>query len=222
MHQCLHLILMGPPGAGKTTIGDLIKQQVPLVSIATGRSLRREVAQGTAIGQMISPLLEQGQFVPDNLVDRLMQQWLSEVPADQGFLLDGYPRNLTQALALEAMLAEINRPLTRVISLDLSESAVLDRLTGRRICRWEGGAFTLHIRDQAAIEHCASLGGTLSQRDDDLPAIITERLAVYVSATKPLLDFYAERGMLSRIKIDDANGPPEVVAAAVLAAIKQA
>jgi adenylate kinase len=212
----LHLILIGAPGSGKTSVSDLLVHQAPLTVIATGQRLRQEITTGSRIGRQIGPLLEQGHFAPDSIMDRLMRQWLREVPAEHGFILDGYPRNPNQALALEAMLADLRRPLHAVIALDLSEQVAVERLSGRRICCGGGEPFTLHVSDAAAVARCSERGGRLEQRDDDRPEIIAERLRVYARETAPLLEFYAESGMLVRV---DAGGTPAEVTARVMAVL---
>ncbi len=217
MSERLHLILIGPPGAGKSTVAGLLVRRAPLTVIATGQRLRQEIAAGTPVGRTISPLLEQGHFAPDTLMDRLMRQWLREVPADHGFLLDGYPRNPEQAIALEGMLADRRRPLTAAIALELDEAEAVRRLGGRRICRWAGEPFTLHLSDEAAVARCAALGGVLETRDDDRPEVIAERLRVYERETEPLINFYDQRGLLHRV---DATGSPEQVTERILAQVR--
>ncbi|NTW97604.1 MAG: AAA family ATPase, partial [Oscillochloris sp.] len=187
-----------------------------LAVIATGKRLRAEIAADSLIGHEIAPLLEQGHFAPDTLMDRLMREWLAHVPVGQGFLLDGFPRTVPQALALEGMLADLRQPLDRVIALELPEAEAVRRLSGRRICVGGGEPFTLHIDDADALERCLARGGALTQRDDDAPAIILERLRVYAHETAPLLDFYRRRGLLTPI---DAVGPADQVVARLLAAL---
>lgn len=217
MTERLHLVLMGPPGAGKSTVAGLLVQRLPIDVIATGQRLRREIAAGTPIGRAIAPLLDQGHFAPDTLMDRLMRQWLGEVPSDRGFLLDGYPRNPEQAIALEAMLADRRRPLSAAVALQLDDSEAVRRLSGRRSCHWRGEPFTLHVSDAAAVARCAELGGVLEARDDDRPEIIRERLRVYERETAPLIAFYERSGLLARV---DARGTPEQVTDRVLAAVR--
>jgi adenylate kinase len=208
--------MIGPPGAGKSTLSDLLIARIPLAVIATGKLLRQEIAARSQIGREIGPILEQGHFAPDTLMDRLMRGWLAEVPEEQGFLLDGFPRSVPQALALEGMLADVRRPLDAVISLEIGEDEAVRRLGGRRICAGGGEPFTLHIDDVAAVDRCRARGGQLTQRDDDAPEVILERLRVYAHETEPLIDFYRQRGILTLI---DAHGPADAVAARVLAAL---
>jgi adenylate kinase len=185
--------------------------------IATGKRLRQEIASRSLIGREIGPILEQGHFAPDTLMDRLMRSWLAEAPEGQGVLLDGFPRSVPQALALEVMLADIRRPLDAVISLEIGEDEAVRRLGGRRICVGGGGEpFTLHIDDAEAVERCRTRGGQLTQRDDDASEVVMERLRVYERETAPLIDFYRQRGILIPI---DAYGPADQVVARVLAAI---
>jgi adenylate kinase len=214
----LHLILIGPPGAGKSTVAGLLVQRMPLAIIATGQLLRHEIATYTPIGRAVKPLLDQGHFAPDTMMDRLMRQWLHEVPANQGVILDGYPRNPKQAVALDGMLADKRRPLSAAIVLTLDDVEAVRRLGGRRICRWAGEPFTLHTSDARAMARCAELGGVLETRDDDRPEIIQERMRVYEQETAPLIAFYAEQGMLAHV---EAKGSPEEVTAGVLAAVRE-
>lgn len=218
MTDRLHLILIGPPGAGKSTVAKILETRAPLTVIATGQRLRQEIAAGTPIGKTIEHLLDQGHFAPDTLMDRLMRQWLREVPAESGFILDGYPRNPEQALALEGMLADRRRPLSAAIALELDDDEAVRRLGGRRSCRWAGEPFTLHITDEGAVARCRELGGVLETRDDDKPEVIQERLRVYARETEPVISFYAARGLLAPV---DARGAAEEVAERVLDAARQ-
>ena len=211
-----HLVLIGPPGAGKSTISELLVARIPLAVIATGKRLRQEIADGSQIGREIAPILEQGHFAPDTLMDRLMRGWLATTPAGQGILLDGFPRTVPQALALETMLADVRRPLDAVISLEITADAAVRRLGWRRICAGGGEPFTLHIDDAEAVARCQARGGTLTRRDDDAPEVILERLRVYARETAPLIEFYRRRGLLTPV---DAHGPAAEVAARVIAAL---
>jgi adenylate kinase len=206
------LVLIGPPGSGKSTIATELARSVNLTTIATGKRLRDEIASGSPIGREIGPLLEKGHFAPDSLMDRLMREWLAQVPPATLVLLDGYPRSTRQALALESMLADLGRPLRLVVALEVDDTTLVHRLSGRRICEGGGETFTLHIDDQAAVARCAASGGRLVQREDDQPAVISERLAVYARETEPLITFYGQNGLLQAV---DAQGTPAEVAARV-------
>lgn len=207
------IIFIGPPGAGKSTIAEHLTRHIPLITLSTGERLRAEVARESPLGHEVKAVLDQGHLVSDDLMNRLMREWLSSVPTDQGFLLDGYPRSPKQAQALDAMLADLNRPLTLVIALEVSTGEIVRRLSGRRICEGGGEPFTLHISDEEAVRRCLERGGKLVQRDDDQPEVIEERLHAYAEETRPLLDFYAQRGLLRTV---DADPDAEQVTARVL------
>ncbi|NJN18613.1 MAG: nucleoside monophosphate kinase [Oscillochloris sp.] len=213
MAKALNIVFIGPPGSGKSTIAANLVERIPLTVIASGQRLRTEIAAGSPIGREIGPLLDQGHFAPDRLMDRLMRNWLSEVPDENGVLLDGYPRSPKQALALTGILADLRRPLNAVIALELNADEAIRRLSGRRICVGGGDKFTLHIDDDEAVARCKASGGTLAQRDDDKPEVIKERMRVYSVETEPVLDFYAESKLLHHI---DANGSPDEVTKRVL------
>jgi adenylate kinase len=203
------LILLGPPGAGKSTVSEQLTTHLPLTVIATGKRLRAEIAARTPIGLEIGPLLADGHFAPDSMMDRLLREWLAQAPDENLILLDGFPRSRVQALALEGMLADVERHLALVLSLEISTDEAIRRLGGRRVCEGGGEPFTLHIEDVSAMRRCWQRGGELLQRDDDQPEVIAERLHVYDAQTFPLIEFYTEHGLLRRVS---AHGsPPEIV-----------
>lgn len=214
----INLVLLGPPGAGKSTIAAPLIAECNLQLLATGDRLRAEVDAGGELGRSIADLLERGQLVPDALMDRLMRSALEQLDPRRGCLIDGYPRTLRQALSFELMLADYNRTLTAVIALELDDDVAVRRLSGRRICSGAGSPFPVHIDDPASLERCRERGGHLVQRDDDKPEVVRERLQVYHEQTAPLIDYYRSQSLLHPI---DADGTPDEVVARVIAEVRR-
>lgn len=205
----MNLVLLGPPGSGKSTVSRPLVEQHNLVLIATGQRLREEIAAQTPIGRAVEPFLDRGELAPDELMEQLIRETLNRLPADQGFLMDGYPRTEFQALALEQTLAVLDRPLRTVINLEVADDEVVRRMSGRRICQIPGEPPTpVHIENAEAIEQCLARGGVLVEREDDAPDLVRQRLAVYQEQTAPLIAFYRERGLLLPV---DASGMASAV-----------
>lgn len=209
------LIILGPPGAGKGTQASGIAETYGIPHISTGDILRDAVKNQTALGLEAKKCMDRGELVPDEVVIGIVRDRLQEPDTEKGFLLDGFPRTIPQAEALDRMLAEIGRSVGKVVVILVDDEALIKRLTGRRICRDCQTPFHVIFNPPKVEGKCDRCGGQLYQRDDDTEATVRNRLEVYRRQTEPLIDYYDRQGIVARIDGDQA---PE----AVLADIKEA
>ena len=212
------VIFLGAPGAGKGTQARRLAADSGVPQVATGDMLREAVAAGTPLGREAKRFMDQGALVPDEVVIGLVDERLSRPDARSGYVLDGFPRTVPQAEALDTLLRRLGQDLDRVVFFDVSRDELLRRLTGRRVCRQCGTAFHLVSAPPQVAGRCDQCGGELYQRDDDAEGTVGRRLDVYQTQTAPLLDYYRNRGLLVRVA---GEGPVDRVAEAIRKAVKE-
>ena len=211
------VVFLGAPGAGKGTQARRLAGGWAVPQVATGDMLREAVAEGTPLGREAKRFMDSGALVPDEVVIGLVDERLARPDAASGYVLDGFPRTVAQAEALDALLRRRGQDLDRVIFFDVSRDELLRRLTGRRICRQCGTAFHLISAPPRVAGRCDQCGGELYQRPDDAEATVAHRLDVYQKQTAPLLDYYRDRGLLVRV---EGEGPVERVAESIQKAVR--
>jgi len=213
----MNLILLGPPGAGKGTQAKRIQETHGLVQLSTGDMLRAAVASGSGLGERVKAIMEAGRLVPDATMIEMIAERIDEPDCEGGFILDGFPRTVPQAEALDAMLAERGRALDHVILMEVDEGALAARLSGRYICPVCGASYHERYNRPLVDGKCDNRGNTpLVHRPDDRPEAVGKRLDAYEAMTKALLPYYEGKGILRHI---DGVGKPEEVTARVLAAL---
>jgi adenylate kinase len=214
------IVLMGPPGAGKGTQGTLLAERWGVPHIASGDILRRALAtEEQGVLAQTAQTIRQGNFVPDSVANALVLGELEAPDAARGFVLDGYPRNVAQAEALEWHLAERRLALHAVVALQIDETTLIARLSGRLTCPQCGESYQVRHAPPRVTGVCDRCGGELIVRDDDRPEHLRTRLALYAHKTEPLVSFYGRRGLLRSV---DARGTEEEVAARVRRAVGEA
>lgn len=195
--------MLGPPGAGKGTQAKTLAQELELPHISTGDILRQNVSQGTALGKQAKDFMNKGALVPDMLVTQMINERVNQPDTQKGFILDGYPRNLNQAEALDDMLNNRKSAIDIVIYLDTSEPVVIQRLSGRLVCSACGANFHTKNMPPKVNMACDNCGGELYQRSDDKPETIKKRLEVYLKESSPLIQYYKEKNKLYRLSADE-------------------
>ena len=204
----LNLILIGPPGAGKGTQAERLQHDFQLPFISTGEMLREHVKQETDLGRQAKSYMDAGDLVPDELILAMVAERLRAPDAQDGFILDGFPRNLEQAAALEKQLSELGRRVTAALLIDVPDEELIRRLSGRRVCVKGGHNYHVEFDPPKHEGVCDQDGSRLVQRDDDKPEVIKNRLEVYHEKTKPLIDYFDQQGLMRRI--DGTRPAPEV------------
>jgi adenylate kinase len=204
----LNLILLGPPGAGKGTQAERLVEDFDLPYFSTGDILRAAVKDGTELGKEAKAYMDRGDLVPDDLICRVIMERIDSPEAADGFLLDGFPRNLHQAEVLEEALERRGRELTAALQIDVSDDEVIKRLSGRRVCVKNGHNYHVDFDPPKNDNVCDQDGSRLVQRDDDKPETVKHRLEVYREQTEPLVERYEKAGILRRF--DGSRSPTEV------------
>jgi adenylate kinase len=213
----MRLVLVGPPGAGKGTQAEFIASHLSVPKISTGDIFRANVSQQTPLGREAKRYMDSGGLVPDEVTINMVRGRLAEPDAMDGFLLDGFPRTVPQAVALDKMLADNGTGLDLVMELVVDNDEVIRRLSGRRTCHGCNKIWHVDFDPTSREGVCDNCGGQLYQRDDDKPETVAERLRVYARDTAPLIDYYGAQGKLVGI---DAAGPVEDVTERAIAALR--
>jgi len=214
----VRLVLVGPPGAGKGTQAQFIASHFAVPKISTGDIFRTNVSDGTDLGLEARKYMDAGDLVPDEVTIGMVKERLSHDDTSEGFLLDGFPRTVQQAVVLDDMLAGHDVGLDVVLELVVDDEEVVRRLSGRRTCRRCGHVWHLDFDPPATEGVCDRCGGELFQRDDDSELTIRHRLEVYADQTSPLIGYYGDRGLLSGV---DATGPVEDVTERAINALRR-
>jgi adenylate kinase len=194
----MRIVLFGPPGSGKGTQASLLKERSGAAHISTGDTLREAVANRTEVGLKAKSYMDRGELVPDDVVIAIAKEKLASV-GDSGFILDGFPRTIAQAEALDVALADLGKPLDAVVNLRVDEEELVRRLSGRRVCPVCGEPFHLDSKPSQAGRKCDRCGGDLMHRDDDKPEAIRNRLNIYENQTAPVLGYFERKGVLENV-----------------------
>lgn len=206
----MKIILMGPPGAGKGTQAEKLVKLYQIPHISTGDMFRKAQKDGTELGLKAKEYMEQGQLVPDEVTVGIVRERLAEADCKDGFLLDGFPRTVQQADALDGILKDLGMALDRVINIEVDKAFLVDRLTGRRVCRTCGATFHVVNKAPKVEGVCDKCGGELYQRNDDKIETVSNRLDVYAAQTAPLIEYYQSKGIMS--SIDGSKSMEDVLA----------
>ena len=206
----MNVILMGPPGAGKGTQASRLQERLGVPSISTGEILREEIKRKSPLGAKAKRYMDKGELVPDDIVVGVVEERIQQPDSARGFVLDGFPRTVFQAEALDRALGRFGRALSRVVSLTVPREELIKRLSGRRTCRDCGAMYHIIFDPPTNSGICNRCNGDLYQRDDDQEDIIASRLDVYVHRTEPLLAYYRKRDLLA--EVDGMGGVEDVLA----------
>ncbi len=212
----IHLVLVGPPGAGKGTQAAMLESQLGLKQISSGDLFRENLKNHTELGQLAKIYIDRGDLVPDNVTIAMVEDRIQRPDCARGVIFDGFPRTLEQARALDEMLALQGSEIRVAPALVASDEVIIDRLTGRRVCRNCGAVYHVCYNAPKVDGVCDVCGGELCQRSDDLPETVRNRLYVYYKQTSPLIGYYYAKDLLIRV---DADQPIETVKQAMLQAI---
>ena len=193
------IILLGPPGAGKGTQAKKLTQAFSIPQISTGDMLRAAVKTGTALGKQAKAFMDAGGLVPDEVVIGIVKERLAEPDCGKGFILDGFPRTIPQAEALDRVAKELGKEIRFVLSLEVDQNDLMERLCGRRTCTGCGAMYHVKFNPPKAVGKCDKCGTALIQRDDDKEETIKNRLTNYNKATAPLLDYYRNTGKIRSV-----------------------
>jgi len=207
----MRLVLVGPPGAGKGTQAQFLAAHYSIPHISTGDIFRANLKAGTELGNQAKSFMDRGELVPDSVTNEMVKDRLTHADAVQGFLLDGFPRNVAQAEVLREILKEKQTPLHAVLEFSLANEEIISRLSSRRTCRDCGGP-------SVGVDKCPSCGGDVYQREDDKAEVIARRLEVYAESTEPIIAFYKKEGLLVSI---NAVGNVEDITANAISALSR-
>lgn len=204
----MNLLIMGPAGSGKGTMSAKIVDMAHVAHISTGDMFREAISKQTPVGVEAKSYLDQGHLVPDDVTDRMVKERISQDDCKTGYLLDGYPRNIEQAKALENMTNEINRPIDMVINLEVDYQILVRRITGRRLCKQCGEIYHIDSKPSKIEGICDVCGGELYQRSDDNEKELEVRFEIYEEQTAPVIEYYRNKGLVKDV---DAARPVEDV-----------
>lgn len=203
IHASIFLILLGPPGSGKGTQAEKLRDRFGFVHLSTGHLFRENIAQGTELGLEIKELIAKGELVSDELTMEMVMDRLSKPDTARGVVFDGFPRTLDQAIALHKALAEEDKRVTGAIYFQVADDVIVERLAARRTCPEDGAVYNLKSKPPKRNEVCDNDGATLVMREDDRPEVVRNRLEIYREQTEPLIDFYREKQLL--VEVDAAQ-----------------